>query len=182
MENNMTATNLRSAHAGESMAYMRYRVWGEHAKKEGFLNVNRLFDAIAYAERVHAKNHFSELKSLPGDFSVTAMAGFGLGTTVENLTGAIAGEDFEIEQMYPAFLAVAELQKEKGAQRSMGWALEAEKIHSKLFSEAKEAVSQGNDIPSNEIHVCGVCGYTEKDEAPSVCPICGAKKDRFVVF
>lgn len=182
MENNMTAANLRSAHAGESMAYMRYRVWGAHAKKEGFPNVSRLFEAIAYAERVHASNHFKELKSLPGDFAVTAMAGFGLGTTEENLAGAIAGEDFEIEQMYPSYLAVAELQQEKGAQTSMRWALEAERIHSKLFSDAKELVAKGKDIPDTDIQICGVCGYTGLGEAPDVCPICGAKKDKFVVF
>lgn len=182
MENNMTASNLRSAHAGESMAYMRYRVWGEHAKKEGFPNVGRLFEAIAFAERVHASNHFKELKDLPGDFGVSAMGGFGLGSTVDNLAGAIAGENFEIYQMYPAYLAVAEMQQEKGAQTSMGWALEAEKIHAKLFSDAKDSVGKGEDILETDIQICSICGYTGLGEAPSTCPICGAKQEKFVVF
>ena len=49
MENNMTAANLRSAYGGESMAYMRYKVWGDKAKKDGYPNVARLFEAVAYA-------------------------------------------------------------------------------------------------------------------------------------
>lgn len=182
MKNNMTAANLRSAHGGESMAYMRYRTWGEHAKKEGFPNVGRLFEAIAYAERVHATNHFKELKDVEGDYLVAAMAGFGLGTTEENLGGAVAGENFEIEQMYPSYIAVSEMQKETGATRSMKWAWEAEKIHSQMFSEARNQVRRGQDIDVDKIQICGVCGYTAYGEAPDVCPICGAKKDRFVEF
>lgn len=182
MENNITAANLRSAHGGESMAYQRYRVWGERARSDGFPNVGRLFDAIAYAERVHAANHFGQLKDVAGDFNVNAMAGFGLGSTSENLQGAIAGENYEIEQMYPAFMAVAELQNEKYAHRVFKWAWEAEKIHSKLFSDAKAKVDQGQDIDADPVQICSVCGYTELGEAPDVCPICGAKKEKFVEF
>ena len=47
----MTASNLRSAFAGESQAHMRYLIFADKAKKEGFPNVARLFDAIAYAEQ-----------------------------------------------------------------------------------------------------------------------------------
>ncbi len=32
--NAMTQDNLRSAFGGESMAHMRYRIWGEKAKKK----------------------------------------------------------------------------------------------------------------------------------------------------
>ena len=57
----MTAANLRNAYGGESMAHMRYKIWGERAGKEGFPNVERLFKAIASAETIHAGNHFREL-------------------------------------------------------------------------------------------------------------------------
>ena len=50
--NKMTQDNLRSAFGGESMAHMRYRIWGEKAK-EGFPNVSRLFYATSDAEEVH---------------------------------------------------------------------------------------------------------------------------------
>ncbi|MFW6108633.1 MAG: ferritin family protein, partial [bacterium] len=46
----MTAANLRSAFGGESMAHMRYKVWGAKAEADGFPHVARMFRAISYAE------------------------------------------------------------------------------------------------------------------------------------
>ena len=118
----MTESNLQAAFAGESQAHMRYLIFSDRAEKDGQANVARLFKAIAFAEQVHATNH---LKTLDG-----------IDTTAGNLQTAINGETFEVEEMYPAFRAVAELQGEKGAVRSTGWALEAEKVHAELYSQA----------------------------------------------
>jgi rubrerythrin len=63
----VTATNLRNAQGGESMARTRYLIWGNSAEKEGFSNVARLFRAIASAETVYASNHFRELKDRFGE-------------------------------------------------------------------------------------------------------------------
>lgn len=100
--NEITAANLRSAFGGESQAHMRYIVWGKKAEEEGFPNVARLFRVISYAEEVHASKHFHELANVSGDFLVASMAGFGLASTSENLQGAIDGENFEGEQIYPS--------------------------------------------------------------------------------
>lgn len=180
--NAMTAENLRSAFGGESQAHMRYLVWADKAKKDGFPNVERLFKAVSFAEQVHATAHFKVLKNESGDFPVTAGAGFGLDTTSENLEAARNGELFEIEQMYPAYIEVAELQEEKNAIRTMKFALEAEKLHAELFKEAKEAVDSKKDVDFNKVYVCPVCGYTVANEASDNCPICGAKKDIFKEF
>lgn len=180
--NSMTASNLKSAFGGESMASMRYLQWGAFAKKEGFKNVANLFEAVAYAERVHAGNHFRELRSEVGEASVTAGAGFGMTTTSENLHGAIEGENYEIQQMYPAFLAVADIQKEKGSIRSFQFALEAEKCHSALFTQAKEAVDAGNDFAEATVHVCDICGYTITGALEDDCPICKARVEMFTTF
>lgn len=180
--NDMTAANLRSAHGGESMAHMRYKVWGAKAKEDGFENVARLFKAIAYAEEVHAANHFRELREIPGDFLVASMAGFGLDSTSENLQGAIDGENFEIEQMYPAYIAVAKEQKEAGGLRSFHYAVEAEKIHAVMFSKAKEAVDNNKDLDLGDVQICSVCGYTVEGDAPERCPICGEPHSQFVAF
>ncbi len=79
------------------------------------------------AEEVHATLHFEAMKDIKGDFSVTSGAGFGLTSTSENLQGAIDGETFEFTQMYPAYIAVAEMQGEESAVRAMKYAIEAEK-------------------------------------------------------
>ena len=55
----MTAANLRNAYGGESMAHMRYGIWGDKAEKDGYPNVARLFRAIASAETIHATGHFA---------------------------------------------------------------------------------------------------------------------------
>ncbi len=182
VKNDQTAGNLRSAYGGESQAYQRYIVWGEKAEKDGFSNVATLFKAIAYAEQVHAGNHFEALENVEGDFLVASGAVFGIAHTADNLEGAIAGEDYEIEQMYPSFQLVAKNQKENDAIRSFQYALEAEKIHSRLYNEALEAVKAGKDYELDTVSICSVCGHTSKDDTPEYCPVCGAKKEDYKVF
>ena len=164
----MTEGNLQAAFAGESQAHMRYLIFAEKAEKEGDANVARLFRAIAFAEQVHATNHFKNLD--------------GIGGTAENLQVAIDGENYEVEEMYPVYRAVAELQGEKGAVRSTTWALEAEKVHSELYSQAKASVTEGKDADIGEIYICEVCGWTGTGEKPDKCPLCGAKGDRIRTF
>ncbi|ACL70656.1 Rubrerythrin [Halothermothrix orenii H 168] len=182
VKNDMTAQNLRSAFGGESQAYQRYIVWGNKAEDEGFPGVALLFRAIAYAEQVHAGNHFKALENIKGGHLVASGGEFGLGKTTENLEGAIAGERFEVEQMYPAYKLVAKDQGEKEAIRSFNYALEAEKIHAKLYEEARESVEQGQDYQVESVSICSICGYTETDGMPDKCPICGAPRDKFKEF
>jgi rubrerythrin len=178
----MTATNLRSAFGGESMAHMRYLVWAEKAAAEGFANVARLCRAISRAEQAHATGHFSAMADVGGAAAVTAGGGFGLASTRENLAGAIEGETFEVEEMYPAYLAVAQAQGEKAAVRSMSFALAAEKIHAAMYADAKQYVEAGKDMELGTVQVCANCGHTLVGEAPETCPICSVKRDRYVAF
>ena len=164
----ITEQNLNSAFAGESMAHMRYLIFADYAEQEGYPNVARLFRAIAYAEQVHAQNHLRELG--------------GIKETAENLQTAINGETFEVEEMYPAYNKVAELQNEQGAVRSTHYALEAEKIHAGMYQEAKQAVASGKDIQLGKVYICPVCGYTVEGEAPERCPVCGATREQFKEF
>lgn len=177
----MTEMNLKSAFSGESQARNRYDTYAEKAEKEGFPNVARLLRAVAFAEHIHAKSHFRVLKMAEESLTV-AGGGFGLGSTSDNLQVAIDGETFEIEEMYPAYAEVAEMQEEKSAARSFKWALEAEKIHQELYTKAKEAVDGGNDIDLGPVQICEVCGWTVDGGAPDECPLCKAKKDRFKAF
>jgi len=178
----MTAANLRSAHAGESMAHMRYIIWSEKAQMDGFANVARLFRAISRAEQAHATGHFKALAGVAGAFSVSAGGGFGYASTAENLASAIEGETFEINEMYPAYLAVAKLQKEPAATKSMSYAMAAEKIHAEMYKKAKKAVDAGKDVELGPVRICQVCGHTLEGQAPDFCPTCGAKKDEFITF
>lgn len=182
VKNAMTSDFLHSAYGGESMAHMRYLIWSQMAEKEGFKNIGTLFHGIAFAEFVHAGNHFRVLGEQTGDATVTAGGVFGTGTTVENLQGAINGELHEVEQMYPVYLHTAEFQNETGAQKSFHYALEVEKIHAQLFKQAQDCAREGKDIQFKSVSVCPICGHTILDGAPDKCPICGAKKELYKVF
>lgn len=164
------------------MAHMRYDVWGKVAEKDGFKNVARLFAAISFAETIHAGSHFNELRGVAGAYLVNSMAGFGIGSTSQNLAGAIEGETFEISEMYPTYLQTAIFQGEKGAERSFTYAYEVEKIHASMFTKAKQSVDAGKDMPLGTVHICSVCGYTLEGDAPDQCPLCKAKRERFVAF
>lgn len=181
MVKEMTEGNLRSAYAGESQAHMRYMIYAERAKANGFPNVARLFTAIAFAEQVHANNHYRNIAS-KGDALTVSAAVFGTRNTSEDLQAGIDGETFEINEMYPTYLEVAKFQGEKGAETSFRYAWEAEKIHAEMYKNAKKAVDQGKDIKLGPMQICTVCGHTVEGDAPDKCPICNAPKSKFRTF
>jgi rubrerythrin len=164
----MTEQNLSSAYAGESQAHMKYAIYADVAQKEGLANIARLFKAVAFAERVHATNHYRELGMIK--------------STPENLQVAINGENYEVDEMYPAFMEVAKLQDEKGAVKSCNYAYQAEQIHAEMYQKALEHAEAGKDIDIGKVFICPVCGYTNEGEPPDFCPVCGAAKDKFVEF
>ncbi len=164
----MTEKSLQEAFAGESQAHMKYLIFSEKAEKEGYPNIARLFRAIAYAEQVHATNHARQLGMIKD--------------TAENLDTYVTAETYEVEEMYPAFMAIAKLQGEKGAELSMHYAIEAEKIHAELYRKAKQEVSKGKDLEISEVYICPVCGYTHEGKPPEKCPVCGASSDKFKKF
>ncbi len=164
----MTQANLEAAFAGESQAHVKYLLFAERAEREGLGGVARLFRAAAFAEQTHAGTHLRTLG--------------GIGKTAENLRGAIAGETHEVEEMYPAFKAVAELQQETAALRADEWALAAEQVHMDLYCRALAAVEAGGDAQLPEVYVCPYCGWTGAGEPPDECPLCKTKKEKFVKF
>jgi len=178
----MTQQNLINAFGGESMANMRYRHFANQADKESYPNVARLFRAVAHAEYVHAGDHYREISHLDGGFVANSMGAFGPGDTVKNLGLAIAGESFEIDEMYPTYMEVAKFQQEDGAHRTFEWAYKTEKIHKALFERARDAVQDNKDIELDAVHICGVCGFTMEGDAPDECPVCKAKRDKFATF
>ncbi|APT75083.1 rubrerythrin [Marinitoga sp. 1137] len=164
----MTRKFLEDAFTGESKAHMKYTIYAEDAEAQGKKNLARLWRAIAYAEFVHARNHFKAL-------------GY-LGSVGDNLEDSAAGEHFEIEEMYPVYKNASEFQEEKEAVRSAHYALEAEKIHEEIYKEAKKHLETNEDLEDKKVYVCKICGYTTFDEIPEKCPVCGATSSQFEEF
>ena len=164
----MTEDNLKGALAGESQAHVKYAAFAEKAEQEKFANVARLFRASSFSEQIHATNHLRTLGAI--------------GKTGDNLASAIGGETFEVEEMYDAYMAVAEKQGEKQAHLMFFRAMEAEKVHAGLYKKAKAAIDKNKDLDAVPVHVCSVCGFTMEGKAPDICPICGTPKAKFVTF
>ncbi|WP_018962813.1 rubrerythrin family protein [Coprothermobacter platensis] len=164
----MTKKFLEDAFAGESQAHMRYTIFAEDAEQKGLKKLANLWRAIAYAEFVHAKNHFKALGRL--------------GDVPANLQMSIDGETFEVNEMYPVYNNAAQFQGENDAVRSTHFALEAEKIHAGMYTKALDLSKQGKDFEADKIFICPVCGYTVEGEPPEKCPVCGAPRDKFREF
>ncbi len=164
----MTEENLKAAFAGESQASQKYLAFAARADVEGYPNVGRLFRAVAYAESMHARNHLSVLG--------------GIGDTAANLKAAWGGETFEIDEMYPAYDAVAKMQGNAEAGTSIRYALTAEKDHQAIYDSTAKGVGAGEDLGSTAIRVCPVCGHTVVGDAPDECPVCGTAGQFFTAF
>jgi rubrerythrin len=160
-----THDNLKEAFAGESQANQKYRAFAKKAEKEGFKNIALLFRTAAEAERIHAEGHLAALD--------------GIGSTVENLKAAIAGETYEYTEMYPPMHEQAEKENHK-AKRMFNYALDAEKVHAELYKLALQAAEQGKDLDVSEIYLCPVCGHIEFGKPTEKCPICGALPEKYV--
>jgi rubrerythrin len=157
-----TQDDLKTAFSGESQANQRYLAFAKKADQEGFAQIARLFRAAAAAESVHAGNHLR--------------ADEGVKSTLENLKEALGGENYEVNSMYPPMLATAQEENQKKAATSFGWALEVEKIHAALYTEAINNMDSKEDY---EYTICPFCGYTHKGPAPEKCPVCGAPGSKF---
>jgi rubrerythrin len=160
-----TEGNLQEAFSGESKANRRYTFFAEKADKEGYPQVARLFRAAAEAETVHARNHM--------------MAMDAIGTTKDNLMAASIGEHQEFTGMYPAFIEVAQEERNDRAQRTFDLANKVEKVHYGYFEAALKAVKEGTPPADATYYVCQVCGNTVPDGAPDKCPICGSPATAF---
>jgi rubrerythrin len=160
-----TESNLKEAFAGESQANRKYLAFAQKAEQEGFPNVARLFRTAAEAETIHALAHLAAMD--------------GVGATADNLRAAVAGETYEYTQMYPPMLEQA-IADDHRAKRMFGYATKAEAVHAKLYQMALEAVAQGQDLSEAKFYLCPVCGHIELGTPPAACPICGARRERFV--
>jgi len=160
-----TMDNAKEAFAGESQANRKYQAFSEKAAEEGFKGVATLFKAASEAEAIHAKKLLKVLSSV--------------GPTAQNLEGAIAGETFEYESMYPGFVKGAEAENKNDAILAFTYAMKAEQVHAALYKKALAAIRAGNDLGREKVFLCPVCGNIELGKTPDKCPICGVFGKQF---
>lgn len=161
---NKTIDNLMEGFAGESQATRKYSIYAKKAEAEGKVNAAKLFKAAAVAEEIHAQRHLE-------------VAGK-VGSTADNLQDAVNGETYEFETMYPDFLKDADPETDKAAIRSFTYAMEAEKVHARLYKEALDNIDDTEEV---FYYLCPVCGNIEK-YVPEKCSICHIDGTKFIKY
>jgi len=142
LKETQTEKNILTAFAGESQARNRYTYFAAKAKKEGFVQIAHIFEETADQEKEHAKRLFKLLEG--GEVEVAARFPAGvIGTTLENLAEAAAGEHHEQAVMYPTFANIA---REEGfgeiADIFLAIAV-AEKFHEKRYRALMANIEAG---------------------------------------
>ena len=176
-----TEKNILTAFCGESQARNRYTYFASQAKKDGYVQIQHIFEETADQEKEHAKRLFKLLEG--GEVEIVAAFPAGvIGTTMENLQEAAAGENYEHTTMYPNFAVTA---REEGfaniADIFMAIA-NAEKQHEKRYKDLLANIEAGR-VFKRDAKVawrCRNCGYVhESEEAPEVCPACAHARAHF---
>ena len=171
LKGSKTEANLWYAFAGESQARNKYTYFASKAKKEGYEQIAALFLETADNEKEHAKMWFKELS--------------GIGSTLENLKAAAAGEHEEWTDMYAQFADVAEEEGFAEIARKFRAVAAVEKHHEERYLALASNVENDEVFTKKTgLHVwkCRNCGHVQVSEsAPELCPVCAHPKAYFEI-
>jgi len=176
-----TEKNLITAFAGESQARNRYTYFASAAKKEGYIQISRIFEETANQEKEHAERFFKFLQGGEVEIQGSFPAGV-IGTTLENLKASATGEKYEWGTMYPGFADIAREEGFNSVARAFAAISVAEKQHEKRYDDLAANIEAGTVFKKDEPVVwrCLNCGYLhEGEEAPKSCPACVHPQDYF---
>ena len=163
-----TEKNLWTAFAGESQARNKYTFYASKARKDGYVQIAKIFEETAANEKEHAEIWFKLLE--------------GIGTTAENLKAAAEGENYEWTDMYATMAKEA---KEEGFDHIAFLFEEVAKIEKeheerylKLLANVEGGIVFSRD--GDMIWQCSNCGHIHVGkQAPEVCPVCAHPRDYF---
>ena len=184
-----TISNLAKAFIGESQARNRYTFYAKIAQKEGYEEIAANFETTAAQESEHAKwllrliNQLKEKEQFDS-LQVEAEVPTTLGTTIENLKAAIAGENYEYTSMYPDFADVAEKEGMKDIAARLRSIAVAEQNHEDRYKKFLKQLEEKTVFKKKQkvTWVCRNCGYVhEGTDAPMICPSCSHPQAFFEV-
>ena len=181
LKGSQTEKNILTAFAGESQARNRYNYFASKAKKDGFVQMQAIFEETANQEKEHAKRLFKLLEGGEVEISASFPAGV-IGTTLENLKASAAGENHEYTVMYPDFAKVAREEGFEDIAQVFEAIAVAEKQHEKRFNDLAANIEAGRVFKREDKAVwrCRNCGYLHEGEsAPDECPACAHAQAHF---
>jgi len=165
-----TFDNLMAAFAGESQARNKYTYYASKAKKEGYVQISKIFEETAGNEKEHAELWFK--------------LAHGIGTTAENLIDAAEGENYEWTQMYKEFAEVARAEGFTEIAAQMDGVAAIEKEHEDRYRLLADNIKSGKvfERDTDVVWQCSNCGhqYVGK-KAFDLCPVCDHPKAYFEI-
>jgi rubrerythrin len=167
-----TEANLQTAFAGESQARNKYTYYASKAKKDGYVQIGKLFEETANNEKEHAKIWFKLLH------------GGEMPDTVTNLLDAAEGENYEWTDMYAGFAVTA---REEGFDEIADLfekVAAIEKMHEERYRQLLANVQGGIVFSRDEdmMWECSNCGHVViGKKAPEVCPVCKHARSYFMI-
>jgi rubrerythrin len=172
LKDSKTMNNLLAAFAGESQAHTKYLYYAAKAKENGFEQIAAIFEETAKNEKEHAEIWFKLIN------------GGKMPETLNNLTDAAAGENYEWTDMYAGFAQTA---REEGFEQIAflfeGVAKiekEHEERYRKLITNINEGLVFSRD--GDAIWQCRNCGHIFIGKgAPEICPVCSHAKAYFQI-
>ena len=170
-----TEKNVLTAFTGESAARNRYTYWAAQAKKEGFVQIEAIFEETANQEKEHAKRLFKFLEGGDVQVEIGLPAGV-IGKTADNLIHAAEGEEHEWQHMYPDFAKTAREEGFEEIAKTMEAIGVAEKFHGERYRKLAANIQKGIVFKREDpqtVWRCRNCGYIHAGaEAPGTCPAC----------
>lgn len=179
-----TEKNLMAAFAGESQARNRYTYFASQAKKEGFVQIQAIFEETAGHEKEHAKRLFKFMEGGEAEITAAFPAGV-IGTTMENLLASAAGEHYEHTEMYPSFAETARQEGFPAIAMVFESIAVAENYHEERYLKLAANIKDGKVFTKAESVTwrCRNCGYEHKGtDAPEMCPACAHPQAHYEVM
>lgn len=168
---------LSSARQAEVETIALYQAFSRKASEESYAGIESLFNALAFSERVHTRNHDRSLKRLGVADQTSALGPALIGGTRANLERAAQAETLEWQEHYPELIAEAQDAAVWEPLRSMRQTKIVESKHLSLIKAMLADPSQWTQ--QHTYAVCSRCGYVAEALPRGSCPVCQAESDRF---
>lgn len=172
LKGSKTEKNLMTAFAGESQARNKYTYYASKARKEGFVQIAKLFEETANNEKEHAKLWFK------------ALHGGEIADTAANLLDAAEGENYEWTDMYEGFAKTAEEEGFPDLAQKFRLVAAIEKHHEERYRALLKNIEMAEVFERSEVKVweCRNCGHiVVGTKAPEICPTCAHPQSYFEI-
>ncbi|GHU79034.1 rubrerythrin [Clostridia bacterium] len=172
LKGSKTEKNLMDAFSGESQARNKYTYYASKAKKDGYIQISRIFEETAGNEKEHAELWFKQLH------------GGKIGDTLDNLKDAAGGEKYEWSEMYRSFAEEARAEGFTEIARLFESVGRIEKTHEERYLKLAQNIENGEVFARREkiFWICTNCGHIhEGPAAPNLCPTCAHPQAYFEI-